>query len=49
MQARTGLALLIKNFRFSTCSKAADPLIFDPNSTILLGIKGGIYLKLEAV
>jgi len=49
MQARTGLALLIKNFRFSTCSKTADPLIFDPNSTILLGIKGGIYLKLEAV
>jgi len=49
MQARTGLALLIKNFRFSTCSKTADPLIFDPNSTILLGTKGEIYLKLEAV
>ncbi|XP_016949739.1 probable cytochrome P450 6a18 [Drosophila biarmipes] len=49
MQARTGLALLIKNFRFSTCSQTADPLNFDPHSTILLGVKGGIHLKVEAV
>ncbi|XP_052839469.1 cytochrome P450 6a8 [Drosophila gunungcola] len=48
MQARIGLALLIKNFRFSTCSKTPDPLVYDPNSFVL-GIKDGIYLKLEVV
>ncbi|XP_017082821.1 probable cytochrome P450 6a18 [Drosophila eugracilis] len=49
MQARIGLALLIKNFKFSTCPETADPLSFDPNSSILLGLKCGIHLKLEAL
>ncbi|EDW91091.1 cytochrome P450 6a8 [Drosophila yakuba] len=48
MQARIGLALLIKNFRFSTCSKTPDPLVYDPNSFVL-GVKDGIYLKVEVV
>ncbi|KAH8252934.1 hypothetical protein KR032_002755, partial [Drosophila birchii] len=48
MQARIGLALLIKNFKFSTCSKTPDPLVYDPKSFVL-GIKGGLFLKLEAV
>jgi len=49
MQARIGLAMLIKNFTFSPCSATPDPLIFDPHSAILLGIKGGIQLKVEAI
>ncbi|XP_002041509.2 probable cytochrome P450 6a18 [Drosophila sechellia] len=49
MQARIGLAMLIKNFMFSKCSETPDPLIFDPHSAILLGIKGGIQLKVEAI
>ncbi|KAH8345439.1 hypothetical protein KR084_000553 [Drosophila pseudotakahashii] len=48
MQARIGLALLIKNFKFSTCSKTSEPLIYDPRSFVL-GVKDGIYLKIEAV
>ncbi|KAH8291111.1 hypothetical protein KR054_008812, partial [Drosophila jambulina] len=48
MQARIGLALLIKNFKFSTCSMTPDPLVYDPKSFVL-GIKGGLFLKLEAV
>ncbi|XP_041675561.1 cytochrome P450 6a8 isoform X1 [Drosophila eugracilis] len=48
MQARIGLALLIKNFKFSTSSKTSDPLVYDPKSFVL-GLKDGIYLKLEAI
>jgi len=48
MQARIGLALLIKNFKFSTCSKTPDPLIYDLRSFVL-GVKDGIYLNVEAV
>ncbi|XP_016974115.1 cytochrome P450 6a8 [Drosophila rhopaloa] len=48
MQARIGLALLIKNFKFSTCSKTQIPLVYDPKSFVL-GVKDGIYLKLEAI
>ncbi|KAH8238682.1 hypothetical protein KR038_000928, partial [Drosophila bunnanda] len=48
MQARVGLSMLIKNFKFSICSKTPDPLVYDPKS-FLLAIKGGLFLKLEAV
>ncbi|XP_017040710.1 cytochrome P450 6a8 [Drosophila ficusphila] len=48
MQARIGLAQLIKNFKFSTCSKTPNPLVYDPKSFVL-GIKEGLYLKLEAI
>ncbi|KAH8277880.1 hypothetical protein KR018_009449, partial [Drosophila ironensis] len=48
MQARIGLALLIKNFKFSTCPQTSDPLVYDPKSFVL-GVKDGIHLKLEKV
>ncbi|KAH8401700.1 hypothetical protein KR009_007403 [Drosophila setifemur] len=48
MQARIGLALLIKNFKFSTCPQTPDPLDYDPKSFVL-GVRGGIYLKLQAL
>ncbi|KAH8291113.1 hypothetical protein KR054_008816, partial [Drosophila jambulina] len=46
MQMRTGLALLIKNFRFSICSKTQDPLVYNPKSVALSAV--GINLKVEA-
>lgn len=48
MQARIGLALLIKNFKFSTCPDTPDPLVYDPKSFVL-SVKDGIHLKLEKV
>ncbi|XP_034652025.1 cytochrome P450 6a8 isoform X2 [Drosophila subobscura] len=47
MQALIGLALLIRNFRFSTCPETADPLVYNPKSFVL-GVEG-IQLKVEAV
>ncbi|KAH8356248.1 hypothetical protein KR200_000354, partial [Drosophila serrata] len=47
MQIRIGLALLIKNFRFSICSKTQDPLIYNPKSVALSAV--GINLNVEAV
>ncbi|EDW74195.1 uncharacterized protein Dwil_GK21806 [Drosophila willistoni] len=48
MQSRIGLALLIKNFKFSTCAETPKTLEYDPNSFVL-GVKGGIQLKVEAI
>ncbi|KAH8291112.1 hypothetical protein KR054_008817 [Drosophila jambulina] len=48
MQMRIALALLIKNFRFSTCPETPDPLVFDPRSLVLT-VKGGIQLKVEVI
>ncbi|XP_022230415.2 cytochrome P450 6a8 [Drosophila obscura] len=47
MQALIGLALLIRNFKFSTCPKTADPLVYNPKSFVLA--VDGIQLKVEAV
>ncbi|KAH8238683.1 hypothetical protein KR038_000927, partial [Drosophila bunnanda] len=48
MQMRIALALLIKNFRFSTCPETPDPLQFDPRSLVLT-VSGGIKLKVEVI
>ncbi|KAH8254068.1 hypothetical protein KR032_008332 [Drosophila birchii] len=48
MQMRIALALLIKNFRFSTCHQTPDPLVFDPRSLVLT-VSGGIPLKVEVI
>ncbi|KAH8254069.1 hypothetical protein KR032_008331 [Drosophila birchii] len=47
MQACIGLALLIKNFKFSTCPKTRIPLRFNPKSIALSAL--GINLKVEAL
>lgn len=44
MQARVGLATLLKNFRFTVGTKLEHPPKFDPSSAILM-IKGGLWLK----
>ncbi|XP_030369030.1 probable cytochrome P450 6a18 [Scaptodrosophila lebanonensis] len=46
MQARIGLALLIKNFKFSVCPETQ--MQFDPKSFVL-GTKGGLFLKVDAI
>ncbi|XP_001361456.3 cytochrome P450 6a8 [Drosophila pseudoobscura] len=47
MQTTIGLALLIKNFKFSTCPKTPDTLSYSPKSFVLA--VDGIHLKVEAV
>ncbi|XP_062552472.1 cytochrome P450 6a8-like [Armigeres subalbatus] len=46
MQARVGLAYLLKNFRFTLSEKTASPLKILANSTVLAS-EGGLWLKLE--
>lgn len=48
MQSRIGLALLIKNFKFSVCSQTTIPMKFD-KKLFLIGSESGIYLKVERV
>lgn len=46
MQARVGLAYLLKNFRFTLSSKTPSPLKILANSTILAS-EGGLCLNIE--
>jgi cytochrome P450 family 6 len=46
MQARIGLALLLKNFRFELSEKTSVPLKFSIKAP-LLNVEGGIWLKVE--
>ncbi|TDG38385.1 hypothetical protein AWZ03_015193, partial [Drosophila navojoa] len=48
MQARIGLAMLIKNFKFSVCEKTTIPIKYD-KTTFVVASDGGIYLKVERV
>ncbi|XP_055906865.1 cytochrome P450 6a2-like [Eupeodes corollae] len=48
MQIRIGLALLLRNFKFSFCDKTQYPLRFD-NRQLVLQTADGIYLKVERV
>ena len=48
MQSRLGLAMLLKNFRFSVGSKTQIPVEIDKGHHMYLN-KAGIYLKVERV
>ncbi|XP_030572672.1 probable cytochrome P450 6a21 [Drosophila novamexicana] len=48
MQARVGLAMLIKNFKFSVCDKTIIP-IKNHKESFLIASESGIYLKVERV
>ncbi|XP_053692629.1 probable cytochrome P450 6a14 [Sabethes cyaneus] len=48
MQARIGMALLLKSFRFSTGEKSTVPLDFTPKSFIL-SPEQGLWLKVEKI
>ncbi|XP_065092325.1 cytochrome P450 6a8-like [Ochlerotatus camptorhynchus] len=46
LQARVGLAMILKNFRILPCSKTEDPIIFSKRAFVLTPING-MWLKLE--
>ncbi|XP_037949037.1 cytochrome P450 6a2-like [Teleopsis dalmanni] len=48
MQARIGLALLMKNFKFSVCEETQIPIVFDVTSFVL-SAKDGIHLRVEKI
>ncbi|XP_075169576.1 cytochrome P450 6a8-like [Haematobia irritans] len=48
MQAMVGLALLLRNFKFTLAPKTPVPLVYDEKALVLTA-KGGIYLNLESI
>ncbi|XP_055907559.1 LOW QUALITY PROTEIN: cytochrome P450 6a2-like [Eupeodes corollae] len=48
MQTSIGLAMLIKNYKFSPCEKTPSVLEMNP-ANIVLTSKGGIYLRVERI
>lgn len=48
MQAKVGLAMLLRNFRFRTGPKTENPLLID-QVKLMLTTKNGMWLKVEAV
>ncbi|XP_030388126.1 uncharacterized protein LOC115634502 [Scaptodrosophila lebanonensis] len=48
MQARIGLALLLKNFRFSVCERTPIPMTYNLESFLIASEKG-IYLRVEQI
>ncbi|KAH8277879.1 hypothetical protein KR018_009448 [Drosophila ironensis] len=48
MQSRIGLALLIKNFKFSVCDQTPIPMKYRKDA-FLIASESGIYLKVERV
>uniref|UniRef100_A0A1I8NNF1 Cytochrome P450 n=1 Tax=Stomoxys calcitrans TaxID=35570 RepID=A0A1I8NNF1_STOCA len=46
MQTLVGLAVLLKNFKFSTCERTPIPMKYDKKS-FLVSSESGIYLKVE--
>ncbi|XP_037815475.1 cytochrome P450 6a8-like [Lucilia sericata] len=49
MQAMIGVALLLKNFKFSICPRTPKELDFDALNVRVFNVKSGIYLKVERV
>lgn len=48
MQARIGLAMLVKNFRFSVCDQTPIPMKYNVKS-VLLNSESGIFLRVERI
>ncbi|XP_062137473.1 probable cytochrome P450 6a21 [Drosophila sulfurigaster albostrigata] len=48
MQARIGLAMLVKNFKFSVCAKTPIPMKYN-KSSFLLNSESGIFLHVERI
>lgn len=48
MQARIGLAMLVKNFRFSVCDQTPIPMKYNIKS-FLLNSESGIFLRVERI
>uniref|UniRef100_A0A1Q3FK99 Putative cytochrome p450 6a1 n=1 Tax=Culex tarsalis TaxID=7177 RepID=A0A1Q3FK99_CULTA len=46
LQARVGLAMILKNFRILRCEKTEDPIVYSTRAFVLTPING-IWLKLE--
>ena len=46
MQARIGLAMLLKNFQFTVCSKTPIPMEYDKENFLLSSTKG-IFLQVQ--
>uniref|UniRef100_A0A1I8MXQ5 Uncharacterized protein n=1 Tax=Musca domestica TaxID=7370 RepID=A0A1I8MXQ5_MUSDO len=49
MQTMMGLALLLKNFKFSLCDRTVKQLTFDPFNVRVFNTKEGIYLRVEKI
>lgn len=48
MQAKIGLAMLLQNFKFETCSKTVIPIEFD-SKVFILTPKNGVWLKVTKI
>ncbi|CAO1392675.1 unnamed protein product [Diamesa serratosioi] len=48
MQAKIGLAMLLQNFKFETCSKSVIPIEFD-SKVFILTPKNGVWLKVTKI
>lgn len=46
IQAKVGLASLLRDFKFNKCSKSVFPMVFNPQQHILMP-KGGMWLNVE--
>jgi cytochrome P450 family 6 len=49
LQAKIGLAMILKNFKFETCEKTPDVLEYKKKMTIMLSAEGGIVLKVTKI
>lgn len=48
MQTKVGLAVLIKNYRFTLHKNTENPLVMDPKQ-VILSAKQGIWLNCERI
>lgn len=48
LQAKIGMALLLKNFKFNKCSKTKIPIKFEKHTAVLTPI-GGVFLNIQKI
>lgn len=46
LQAKVGIAMLLKNFKFNICEKTDIPLKIDPVNLLYIPL-AGVYLNIE--